>query len=77
MRHENVEIVFVSPNGVMGFSVKKEQLPPPSPKLTRTTIKNFATEAAAIAFGEQYAKSKKRQLIVLDATAIPSRWATW
>lgn len=77
LSHSNVEIVFVAPRtGATGFSVKREQLPPPAP-IRRTTVRTFPTEDLAITYGEQYAKVRKRQLVVLDAAATPSKWATW
>lgn len=78
LKHSEVEIVFVEPrNGATGFAVRNEQLPPPAPTLTRPTVRNFPTEAAAISYGEQYAASRQRQLVVLDTMLIPASWATW
>jgi hypothetical protein len=75
--HTNVEIVFVAPRGgTTGFTVKREQLPPPT-SIGRTTVRIFPTESLAVTYGEQYAKVRRRQLVVLDTTAIPSNWATW
>lgn len=76
--HSDIEIVFVAPRvGGTDFAVKREQLPPPAPALTRATVQTFPTEAAAVIFGEQYATNKKRQLVILDSTAIPAKWVTW
>jgi len=78
LTHSDVKIVFVTPRtGAASFAVKNEQLPPPAPPLTRTTVKTFPTEAAAVTYGEQYAATRKRQLVILDATSIPAKWATW
>lgn len=78
LTHNTVEIVFVAPrSGATRFTVKKEQLPPPAPVLKRATVKTFSTEALAITYGEQYANGRRRQLVILDATAIPSKWVTW
>ena len=78
LTHGDVEIVFVAPrNGATGFAVKREQLPPPSPALKRTTIRTFPTEAAAVTYGDQYATSRRRQLVILEATGTPAKWVTW
>jgi hypothetical protein len=78
LAHGDIEIVFVAHGaGAMNFSVKNEQRPPPTPTLRRTTVKTFPTEAAALTYGEQYAARRKRQLIVLDSSSIPAKWATW
>lgn len=78
LKHSDVEIVFVAPrSGATGFAVRREQLPPPSPALTRATVKTFPTESAAVTYGEQYATSRKRQLVILEATGIPAKWVTW
>ncbi len=77
LRHSNVDLVFVARRtGATEFTVSREQLPPPASK-GRTTVRRFPAEALAITYGEQYAKVRRRQLVVLDATAIPSKWTTW
>lgn len=77
LRHTHVQIVFVAPRvGATGFAIKREQLPPPAP-IGRTTVRIFPAESSAIAYGEQYAKARKRQLVVLDSTTTPSNWVTW
>ena len=78
LTHSNIEITFVAPkSGATTFAVKREQLPPPAPVLTRTTVKVFPSEPLAVTYGEKYANGKRNQLVVLDATAIPSNWVTW
>lgn len=78
LKHNDVEIVFVaSRSGPVDFVVRKEQQPPPAPIVRRATIKSFPREIDAIAYGEQYAGRRRRQLIVLDAAGIPMRWTTW
>lgn len=78
LTHSNIEITFVAPkSGSTTFAVKREQLPPPAPILTRTTVKVFPSESLAVAYGEQYVNGKQSQLVVLDAMAIPSKWVTW
>jgi hypothetical protein len=78
LTHSGVELVFVEPKaGATGFAVRKEQLPLPAPALARPTLKIFPSESAAITFGEHYATSKRRQLVVLDSASIPSKWSTW
>lgn len=78
LTHADIGIVFIAPTaGAINFVVKNEQLPPPAPALRRKTVKTFPTEAAAAAYGERYAARKKRQLVILDATSIPAKWATW
>lgn len=78
LTQSDIGIVFVaSRNGGRDFVVNRERLPPPAPALGRATVKKFPTEATAVAYGEQYAASRQRQLIILDATSIPAKWITW
>jgi hypothetical protein len=77
LAHTDVGLVFVAPRGgTTRFNVKTEQLPPRA-RNGRRTIRIFPAESLAIAYGEKYAKARRRQLVVLDATAIPSNWVTW
>lgn len=78
LEHDDIEIVFVEPrSGGVGFVVRREQLPPPAPQLKRTTVRYFSIESDAIAYGEQYAGHRNRQLVVLDTSGIPVKWTTW
>lgn len=78
LTHSNIAITFVTPRGGSAvFAVKKEQLPPPAPVLNRLTLRVFPSETLAVAYGEQYAQNKQNQLIVLDATGIPTKWFPW
>lgn len=80
LTHRDVGIVFVASRpGAARFVVKNEQLPPPSPVLKRATVRMFPAGAvlAAVTYGEQYAARRRRQLVVLDASSIPAKWATW
>lgn len=78
LSHDGVPLVIVS-HVLVGnpFVVRREQLPPPAPVIVRPTVKTFTTQATAVAFGQQYARRTRRQLIVTDATAIPTDWTTW
>lgn len=77
LTHSNVEVVFVAPRTTTSFAVNNEQLPPPAPVLGRATVKLLQTEAEAIAYGKQYAGTRRRQLVILDASLIPAKWTTW
>lgn len=78
LTHSDVGIVFVAPApSSTSFTVRNEQLPPPSQTLQRAIVGTFPAEAAAITYGERYAARRKRQLVVLDAASIPAKWATW
>ncbi|MBQ0932082.1 hypothetical protein KAK07_20015 [Ideonella sp. 4Y16] len=75
--HSDIEMVFVDPRSrAPKFLVKKERVQPPA-VTARTTLRIFPSEQLAIAYGEQYAKARRRQLVILDAMAIPSNWVTW
>lgn len=78
LTQSDIGIVFVaSRNGGRDYVVKRKQLPPPAPALARSTVKKFPSEATAVIYGEQYAASTQRQLIILDATTTPAKWITW
>lgn len=77
LKHSDVEIVFVAPRtGATGFALKREQPPPPA-TIGRITVRTFPSEALAVTYGEQYARARRRQLVVLDTSAMPSNWITW
>jgi hypothetical protein len=76
--HGNIKLVFVAPRpGTTTFGVRKEQRPPPSPPVRRSTVRVFASELAAANYGERYATRRESQMVVLDATSTPIRWVTW
>lgn len=78
LRHTDVELVFVGPRpGTTTFAVRNEQLPPPAAALVRPTVRIFPTESAASTYGERYAASRTRQMVVLDGTSLPVKWSTW
>lgn len=78
LTHTDVELVFVGPRpGTTKFAVRNEHLPRPASVVARPTVRIFPTESAASTYGERYAASRRRQMVVLDGTSIPVRWATW
>lgn len=74
----DVKLVFIRRRiGRSDFEVRNEQLPNPNPILKRPTIRVFPSEALAIGYGVKYASARKMQLIVTDATSIPTAWVLW
>lgn len=74
----DIKLTFIAPHlGTTTFGVRREQLPPPSPVLARATVRVFASEAAACAYGAQYVSKRQSQLVVLDSTSTPVTWITW
>lgn len=78
LTHADIGIVFVAPrNGGRDFALKREQLPPPAPVRARATVRTFSDHANAITYGTQFASSRRLQLVIPDATGIPTTWVTW
>ena len=78
LRTSDIGLVFVAPRpSSQHFSVRKEQLPPPAPAMTRSTVRVFDNLLDAITYGAKFAHVRRKQLVTIDATSTPSDWATW
>lgn len=78
IKNSDINLVFVQPHlTTTKFGLLREQLPPPSPVLSRPTVRVFAVEDTAVIYGTQYVSKRKSHLVVLDSTFTPTKWVTW
>jgi len=78
IKNSDINLVFVQPHlTTKKFGLRREQLPPPSPVLSRPTVRVFAAEDMAVIYGKQYVSKRKSHLVVLDSTFTPTKWITW